>query len=125
VKILGVSWVGILSDGEVLAQYLERTLGLPLRSRGQSWHEFAAGAAMVEILTSSSNASRYLSRGVPAVAFEVESLDDAIDELRTRGGTLRGGVEAWRGGGERHRWVYLDAPEGVVLLLRETGRDQG
>lgn len=124
-KILGVSWIGVVSDDAELEHYLSSILGLPVVSSGETWTEFAAGPVMVETLASASSTARNIPSRVPAIALEVESLDAAVDEVQARGGSIRGPIESWHGEGTRHRWAYLNSPADLPLLLREARSDQG
>lgn len=124
-KVLGVSWVGVVSDDADIEWYLEAVLGLPVVSRGPTWTEFSAGPVMVETLAPSSATASHLPSRRLAVALQVESLDAAIRELQAGGGSILGSIQEWRGEGRRHRWAYLDSPPDLPLLLREASDDQG
>jgi catechol 2,3-dioxygenase-like lactoylglutathione lyase family enzyme len=123
VKILGLGWLGLVSDKPETRHFYAAVLGLSLAEATPAYAYFSIDEHVyLEILASDTRlAARQRSRS-PALGFLVEDLDRAVLELQAAGVHLKSAIEAWLSDGESHRWIYFEDPEGHTLLLLERQR---
>ena len=106
--------------------FYREVLGLPLRlpyEPGQGWAGFRAGDVVIYLIEEESSAPHPPPRmtggdnppGFDSFAFEVDVLDDAIEELDRRGVSWAGDVVT----SEWYRYRGLHDPEGNLVYLTE------
>lgn len=123
-KVLGIGWLGLVSDQPETRQFYAKVLGLNLIEDKPAYAYFTIGEAThLEILSSDTRLATRQRQGVPALGFLVEDLDSAVQELRSADVNLKSEIEEWRSDEEIHRWIYLEDPEGHTLLLLERHRN--
>jgi catechol 2,3-dioxygenase-like lactoylglutathione lyase family enzyme len=114
------------TDIEPMYSFYREVLGLPLRlayEPGQGWAGFRAGDVVIYLIEEESSAPHPPPRmtggdnppGFDSFAFEVDVLDDAIEELDGRGVSWAGDVVA----SEWYRYRGLHDPEGNLVYLTE------
>ena len=119
-KILGIGWLGLVSDRPETRQFYAKVLGLNLIEEKPTYSYYTINeTAHLEILSTRTRLANRQREGVPAIGFLVDDLDNAVQELTAAGVELRSGIEEWHSDNERHRWIYLEDPEGHTLLLLE------
>ena len=116
-KVTGVSWVGIGSDDfdRTLAFFTD-VLGLQpavVDPRGVAMLHAGPGQ-VVEIFGPGTSGRERTS--TPVVAFEVEDVEAARDELQRAGVELIGDIGRWNG----FEWLYFRSPDGHVLSVKKT-----
>jgi catechol 2,3-dioxygenase-like lactoylglutathione lyase family enzyme len=119
-KILGVGWLGLVSDKPETRRFYASVLGLDLAEEVPAYAYFTISETThLEILAPATRLAKRQHPGAPALGFLVEDLDGAVQELNAAGVSLTSGIEEWRSDREIHRWIYFEDPEGHTLLLLE------
>lgn len=119
-KILGIGWLGLVSDHPETRQFYAKLLGLNLIEEKPTHSYYTINeTAHLEILSASSRLANRQREGVPAIGFLVDDLDNAVQELTAAGVEFKSGIEEWQSDNERHRWIYLEDPECHTLVLLE------
>ena len=116
-KVKCVSWVGIGTDAfdETLAFFTD-VLGLEVAVVEAPVAMLRAGPnQIVEIFGEGSDRGRVLN-SPPAIAFEVDDVLAARDELLAKGVELVGEPGSWNG----HEWLYFRGPEGYMFVVKKT-----
>lgn len=122
-KILGIGWLGLISDQQEMRQFYAKVLGLNLIDEDPTYAYYTVNqTAHLEILSPRSRLANRQREGAPAIGFLVDDLDNAAQELTAAGVKLKSEIEEWYSDDERHRWVYFEDPEGHTLLLLERHR---
>ena len=122
-NILGVGWIGLVSDRPQTRRFYKQVLGLRLIEQKPAYAYYTINAAThLEVLSTASRLAGRQRADAPAIGFRVDHLDNAVQELGVAGVELRSGIEEWRSDNEQHRWVCFDDPEGHTLLLLERRR---
>ena len=116
-KVKGISWVGVGTDdfGGALAFFTE-VLGLKaavVDERGVALLH-AGDGQVLEIFGPGTSGRRLNSP--PAIAFEVDDVSQARDELVRAGVEVIGDIGRWNG----FEWVYFRSPDGHVLSVKKT-----
>ena len=115
-KVTGFSWVGVSTDNfDRSMRFFRDTLGLEV------WVE---GDEQAILKTASGQQLEIFGRDVremeltrsPVVAFEVEDLDAARDELLAAGIELIGETGRWQG----FAWQYFRSPDGHVFEIKSS-----
>lgn len=119
-KILGIAWLGLVSDDAATRQFYTHTLGLKLLDEKEDYAYYAVDAVTrLEILASASATARQQRADAPAIGFLVAELDASKAELEQAGAKLLTDIKEWRSGEIVHRWFYFADPAGNILLLLE------
>ena len=116
-KVKGISWVGIGTGSfdESLAFFTD-VLGLETAVVEKPVAMLRAGPnQIVEIFGEGSTRGRALN-SPPAIAFEVDDVVAARDELLAKGVELVGEPGSWNG----HEWLYFRGPEGYMFVIKRT-----
>jgi catechol 2,3-dioxygenase-like lactoylglutathione lyase family enzyme len=102
-------------DVETTAHFYRDVLCLPMLQHGSRPH-FKVGETLITILKSELPISQVgQSLRFPAVAFEVENLDESVQRLKDHKVELPWGIEEDKDG----RWVMFKDPAGNLLELAE------
>lgn len=124
-KVLGIGWLGLVSDQPGTRRFYAKVLGLNLTQEKPAYAYFTLSETThLEILSSDTRLAKRQRPGAPALGFLVEDLDSAVQEVKAAGVNLKSEIEEWRSDNEVHRWVYLEDPEGYTLLLIERRRNR-
>jgi catechol 2,3-dioxygenase-like lactoylglutathione lyase family enzyme len=119
-NIIGIAWIGLVSDEAAMRAFYAQVLRLPLLDETAHYAYYAVDAVTrLEILASASRTAAQQRADAPAIGFLVSDLDQGVAELQAAGVTVRLPVQEWRSGENVHRWVYFTDPAGNVLLLLE------
>ena len=124
-KVLGIGWIGLVSDQPSTRRFYAKVLGLNVAEDEPTYAYFTLSETThLEILASDTRLAARQRVGAPALGFLVEDLDAAVQEVKAAGVNLTSEIEEWRSDNEVHRWVYLEDPEGRTLLLMERRRNR-
>lgn len=120
VKVLGVGWLGLMSDKPETRQFYAEVLGLNLTEDQPTYSYFIINETThLEVLSPDTHLTLRQHKGSPTLGFLVEDLESAVRELRVAGVSLKSEIEEWRSDNEIHRWIYFEDPEGHTLVLLE------
>ena len=120
-RILGYSWVGIVTeDFEDTIRFFTEKLGLPLMRREDEAH-FAhfrlPSGQLFEVFGPNNEYARVHRSSCPVVGFEVEDVWAAREELAHRGVEFVTEVHD-EGSKEDASWVYFRGPDGRLYELQ-------
>ena len=116
-KIKGFSWVGVGVEAlEPAVAFFTEVLGLEvLAGDGKSVAILSvADGQLLEIFGPGSRGQKLTSP--PAIAFEVEDVAAAKQELLSHDVELIGDIGSWNG----FEWLYFRGPEGRIFLVKKT-----
>ena len=115
-RIKGISWIGVGTDNfaETLT-FFTQVLGLETAVSEGSVAMLHAGPGQIVEIFGEGTKGRALT-DPPAIAFEVEDVAAARDELRANGVELIGDIGSWNG----FEWLYFRGPEGHVFAVKKT-----
>ena len=120
-RILGYSWVGIVTeDFEDTIRFFTENLGLPLTRRddeAQFAHFRLPSGQLFEVFGPNNVYAGVHPSTSPVVGFEVEDVEAAREELAHRGVEFVTEVEE-EDSGEGASWVYLRGPDGQLYELQ-------
>jgi catechol 2,3-dioxygenase-like lactoylglutathione lyase family enzyme len=114
VKVKSFSWVGIATDdfGRSM-RFFRDLMGLEVWVQGEEQAILkTASGQQLEIFGGGEREKQLTD--APVVAFEVDDLDAAVEELRAAGIELIGDVGRWNG----FAWQYFRSPDGHVFELK-------
>ena len=116
-KVTGISWLGVgTGDFAGTLSFFTEVLGLEtaiVDDRGVALLK-AGEKQIVEIFGEGTRGRELTSP--PAVAFEVEDVAAARDELTAKGVEVIGEIGAWNG----FEWLYFRGPDGHVYAVKKT-----
>jgi len=118
VKVEGFSWVGIATDDfDRSMSFYRDVLGLEVwvEGDGQAILKTASGDQL-EIFGRDEQ-EKEITRS-PVVAFEVDDLEAAREELRAAGIELIGETGSWNG----FSWQYFRSPDGHIFEIKSSPR---
>lgn len=119
-KVLGVAWIGLVSDQPAMRQFYVETLGLKLLEANVDFAYYQVDeTTRLEILASHTRTAAQQQATAPAIGFLVDDLPTAIQHLQQGAVRFTSEVQEWQSGEVLHRWIYLKDPEDNVLLLLE------
>ena len=98
-------------------------IGFPLLRQGERWaHLDASGGALFELFSGGTAASalKTLAQQPLRVAFLVDNLDNAIEELKSKGINFIGEIGQFG----TERWAHFGDPEGNRLEIKEIRPDK-
>jgi catechol 2,3-dioxygenase-like lactoylglutathione lyase family enzyme len=122
-KVLGIGWLGLVGGRPETREFYANVLGLNLVEDKPAYAYFTINQAThLEILAPDTPLALRQNKGTPVPGFLVADLDSAIQELKAAGVSLKSEIEEWRSDDEIHRWLYVEDPEGHLLLLLERRR---
>lgn len=118
-RVLGVGWVGIISDRVETHRFYREVLGLELLEDDPDFAYYRVGDdARLEILTPGSPQADRI-RGEVMVGFLVDDLPAAIKELERSRHPPEGPIVGWPADSPVDRWAYFLDPDGRRFLLLE------
>jgi catechol 2,3-dioxygenase-like lactoylglutathione lyase family enzyme len=116
VKVTGFSWVGISTrDFQASMRFFRDVLGL------ETWVE---GEDQAILKTESGQQLELFGEGRnllathPVIAFEVDDLESACEELRRAGVELIGDIGRWNG----FSWQYFRSPDDHIFEIKSAER---
>lgn len=116
-QVKGLSWVGIGTDDfSTSLRFYTDVIGLRpavVDDRGVAMLDLGEGQVLE--LFGPGTGGRALT-SPPAVAFEVDDVAAARDELLEAGVEVIGDIGRWNG----FEWLYFRSPEGHVLAVKKT-----
>ena len=117
VKVKGYSWVGVgVDDFDGALSFFTNVLGLRqaiVDDRGVAILEVADGQ-LLEVFGPGTKGHKLNS--TPVVAFEVDDVEAARDELLANGVEMLGEVGRWNG----FEWAYFRGPAGHIFSIKKT-----
>ena len=119
-KVKGISWIGVGTDSfdRTLAFFTD-ILGLEARLVEKPVAVLRAGPGqIVENFGEGSERGKALN-SPPAIAFEVEDVGVARDELVAKGVEIVGEIGSWNG----HEWLYFRGPDNYMFAVKKTPGD--
>lgn len=116
--VKGFSWVGISSnDFDGSLRFYRNVLGLePWFAGDRQAILRTASGQQLEIFGSDEREKRLAAP--PVIAFEVDDLEAAMEDLRLAGIELIGDVGRWNG----FAWQYFRSPEGHIFEIKSSPR---
>lgn len=116
VRVKSFSWVGVATDDfDRSFRFYRDVLGLDVWVQGDEQAILKTkGGQQLEIF-GRGDREKELTRS-PVVAFEVDDLDAARDELRAAGVELIGEGGAWNG----FAWQYFRSPDGHIFEIKSS-----
>jgi|GEM_PF-2648293 len=119
-NVLGVAWIGLVSDREAMRHFYSELLGLKLLEAEVGFAYYQVDEkTRLEILASHTRTATQQRADAPAIGFLVDDLESAVQHLRQANVSFMSEIQEWRSGEVIHRWIYLKDPENNVLLLLE------
>jgi catechol 2,3-dioxygenase-like lactoylglutathione lyase family enzyme len=116
VKVKGFSWVGIATeDFEGSLRFYRDVLGLELWVQGDGQAILKAESGQQLEIFGRDQREKELTAS-PVVAFEVDDLDAAREELRSAGIELIGEGGSWNG----FAWQYFRSPDGHIFEIKSS-----
>lgn len=117
-RIRSFSWVGVsTSDFDRSLRFYRDVLGLELWVSGEEQAILKTSSGdQLEIFGNDGREEQLTTS--PVVAFEVDDLDVAREELRLAGVELIGEVGRWNG----FAWQYFRSPDGHIFELKSSPR---
>ena len=115
-KVQGFSWVGVSTDDfDRSMQFYRDLLGLEVWVQGEEQAILkTASGQQLEIFGHDEREKQLTA--APVVAFEVDDLEAACEELRLAGIELIGGTGRWNG----FAWQYFRGPDGHIFELKSS-----
>lgn len=115
-QVKGFSWIGVSSDNfHRSLRFYRDVLGLePWVSGDQQAILRTASGQQLEIFGSDVREKQMTAS--PVIAFEVDDLEGAVEELRLAGIELIGDVGRWNG----FAWQYFRSPEGHIFEIKSS-----
>jgi catechol 2,3-dioxygenase-like lactoylglutathione lyase family enzyme len=119
VKVKSFSWVGIgTKDFDRSIRFFRDLLGLDVWVQGDNQAILKTASGQQLEIFGRDEREKQLS-AAPVVAFEVDELDAAIEELRAAGIELIGDVGRWEG----FAWQYFRSPDGHIFEIKTSPAD--
>jgi catechol 2,3-dioxygenase-like lactoylglutathione lyase family enzyme len=117
-RVLGYTWAGVQTgDLKSASHFFADVLGFSLIHEGKGLVQFEMPSGQLfEIFDSESR--YYQLHACPVLAFQVEDVRVAKEELESRGVKFVTDVD----GNESEAWVYFHGPDGYVYELWQTAR---
>jgi catechol 2,3-dioxygenase-like lactoylglutathione lyase family enzyme len=115
-KVKSFSWVGVSTDDfERSMHFFRDLLGLEVWVQGEEQAILKTAAGQQLEIFGRDEREKQLTAS-PVVAFEVEDLEAARNELLAAGIELIGEVGRWNG----FAWQYLRSPDGHIFEIKES-----
>ena len=131
-KIVGIDHIGVAANSiDEVAPFWSEVLGLPVRARETVEEQrvttlfLPVGQSEIEVLESTAPGSavaRFIESrgaGIQHLAFRVENIDEALQELRSKGIQLIDKTPRTGAGGSRVAFIHPKATGGVLVELVE------
>lgn len=115
-RVKAFSWVGVSTDDfERSLRFYRDLLGLEVWVRGEEQAILKTASGQQLEIFGRDEREKQLTAS-PVVAFEVEDLDTACEELRLAGIELIGEIGRWNG----FAWQYFRSPDGHIFELKSS-----
>ena len=115
-KVKSFSWVGVSTDNfERSLGFFRDLLGMQVWVQGEQQAILTTESGQQLEIFGGDEREKQLT-GSPVVAFEVDDLEAALDELRMAGIELIGEIGRWNG----FAWQYFRSPDGHVFELKSS-----
>jgi len=115
-RVLGYTWAGVRTANlKSTARFFSEVLGLPIVQEGRGMVQFEMPSGQLFEVFGSEN-RYYQFHACPVLAFQVEDVRSASEELKSEGVELVTGVF----GNESEAWVYFRGPDGYLYELWQT-----
>ena len=117
-KVSGFSWVGLSTDdfGRSL-RFFRDVIGLEVWVQGEAQAILKTATGQQLEIFGSDEGEKQLTAS-PVVAFEVDDIDAAREELRAAGVELIGEKGTWNG----FSWQYFRSPDGHIFEIKSSPR---
>jgi catechol 2,3-dioxygenase-like lactoylglutathione lyase family enzyme len=116
VEVRGFSWVGVATDDfERSMSFFRDVLGLQVWVAGEQQAILRAASGQHLEIFGRGERDKQLTAS-PVVAFEVDDIEAAREELRLAGIELIGEVGRWEG----YAWQYFRSPDGHIFELKSS-----
>jgi catechol 2,3-dioxygenase-like lactoylglutathione lyase family enzyme len=117
-RILGIDWIGIRTNNiDELLRLFQTAMGLELVHK-EDENQFVVlstkGGDKVELFGSSSKYNTHFVTATPVVGFLVDNIEQAREELRSKGIELIGDINRSKGGSA---WQHFRGPDGNLYEL--------
>jgi len=117
-RVLGYTWAGVRTANlKSTAQFFGDVLGLSLFHEGKAMVQFEMPSGQLLEIFSPEN-RYYPLHACPVLAFQVDDVRAARDEMKSRGVEFVTDVE----GNESEAWTYFRGPDGYLYELWQTDR---
>ena len=115
-KVKGFSWVGIATDDfERCMSFFRDLLGLEVWVHGEEQAILKTASGQQLEIFGRDEREKQLTAS-PVIAFEVENVDAAREELGAAGVDLIGDVGRWNG----FAWQYFRSPDGHIFEIKSS-----
>jgi catechol 2,3-dioxygenase-like lactoylglutathione lyase family enzyme len=116
IRVTGFSWVGVATDDyDTSLRFFTQVLGLTVEDSGDRQALLRVGPRQQLEIFGRDGPGKSLNM-TPTIAFEVEDVASAAEELVTGGAELIGELGAWNG----HQWQYFRTPDGHVFEVKSS-----
>ncbi len=118
-RVKSFSWVGIATDDfQRSMSFFRDLLGLEVWVQGDEQAILKTGAGQQLEIFGRDEREKQLTAS-PVIAFEVDDLEAAREELRAAGIELIGDIGRWNG----FTWQYFRSPEGYIFEIKSSPAD--
>lgn len=118
VKVKGFAWAGLATDDfHRSLRFFTDVLGLPVETQGDDVAILTVGPGQQLEIFGGNHPGKRLTAN-PVVAFEVENMDEARNNLLAAGIELIGDVGSWNG----FQWQYFRSPDGHIFEIKTVPR---
>ena len=117
-KVKGYAWAGLATDDfERSLRFFTEVLGLPVEVQSGELAILTAGPGQQLEIFGGDHPGKRLTQN-PVIAFEVEDMASAREELIAAGIELIGEVGSW----DRYQWQYFRSPDGHIFEIKTIAR---
>ena len=117
-KVKGFAWAGLATDDfEQSLRFFTEVLGLPVEVQTDDVAILTAGPGQQLEIFGGDHPGKRLTAN-PVIAFEVEDMEAARNELLAAGVELIGDVGSW----DRYQWQYFRCPDGHIFEIKTIRR---
>ena len=117
-KVKGFAWAGVATENfERSLRFFTEVLGLPVEVQTENVAILTAGPGQQLEIFGGDHPGKKLTAN-PVIAFEVEDMETARNELLAAGVELIGDVGSW----DRYQWQYFCSPDGHIFEIKTISR---
>jgi catechol 2,3-dioxygenase-like lactoylglutathione lyase family enzyme len=114
VKVKGYAWAGVATDDfQSTFRFFHEVMGLPVEIEDGELAILTVGPGQQLEIFGGDHPGKVRTQH-PVIAFEVDDMETARDELRAAGVELIGEVGRWNG----YAWQYFRGPDGHVYEIK-------
>jgi catechol 2,3-dioxygenase-like lactoylglutathione lyase family enzyme len=115
-KVKGFSWVGVSTDDyDRSMRFFRDLLGLEVWVEGEEQAILKTASGQQLEIFGRDEREKQLAAS-PVIAFEIDDIDAAREELRAAGIELIGDVGRWNG----FAWQYFRSPDGHIFEIKSS-----